>query len=161
MSDRFPISATVRALRRWGGVLFAPRRTVAELPIDEGRRDGLLLGTLYVVGTALYPMTETIATVASTHSLVALASGVARVLLTPIVVLVLAETLLGGSRGYRGSLFLVPLVVLGTVAHALVSFQLVGIPALWPDFAGAAAAGALALWSRKSIPTEPAAEASP
>ncbi len=160
MTDRSPVSITARALARWGGVLVAPRRTVAALAVEDGARDGLVLGTLYVIGTALYPMTDTIATGVSTHSLVALAAGVARVLLTPIVVLVLVETLLGGRRSYRGGLFLLPLVVLGTLAHVLASFEVVSIPALWPDFAGAAAAGALALWARKSIPVEPAAEAS-
>ncbi|MBV1861008.1 MAG: hypothetical protein KUG77_21505 [Nannocystaceae bacterium] len=148
-----------RALARWGGVLIAPRRTVAGLAADEGRRDGLVLGTLYVVGTALYPMAETIATVLSTHSLVALAAGVARVLLTPIVVLVFVETLLGGARSHRGGLFLLPLVVLGTLAHTLATLEIVSVPALWPDFAGAAAAGVVALWARKSIPVEPAQEA--
>jgi len=159
MSDRSPVSTTASALARWGGVLLAPRRTVAELTTGEGKRDGLVLGTLYVVGTALYPMADTIATVVSTHSLVALAAGVARVLLTPIVVLVLVETLLGGRRSYRGGLFLLPLVVVGTLAHMLASFEVLSIPALWPDFAGAAAAGGLALWARKSIPLEPAEEA--
>lgn len=131
---------------------------MAELSPDEGKRDGLVLGTLYVLGTALYPMTDTIATVVSTHSLVALAAGVARVLLTPIVVLVLVETLLGGPRSHRGGLFLLPLLVLGTLAHVLATFEIVSVPALWPDFAGAAAAGALALWARKAIPVEPALE---
>ncbi len=149
----------VEACARWGGALIAPRRTVAELSFDEGKRDGLVLGTLYVLGTALYPMTDTLATVVSTHSLVALATGVARVLLTPIVVLVLVETLLGGRRSHRGGLFLLPLLVLGTLAHVLAIFEIVSFPALWPDFAGAAAAGALALWARKAIPFDPAAEA--
>lgn len=150
--------AGIGAFARWGGVLIAPRRTVAELSFDEGKRDGLVLGTLYVIGTALYPMTDTIATVISTHSLVALAAGVARVLLTPIVVLVLVETLLGGRRSHRGGLFLLPLVVLGTLAHILATFQVVSFPALGPDFVGAAAAGALALWARKAVPVEPALE---
>ena len=160
MSDRSPVLTTASAFARWGGAMLAPRRTVAQLATGEGRRDGLVLGTLYVIGTALYPMAATIATVVSTHSLVALAAGVARVLLTPIVVLVLVETLLGGRRSYRGGLFLLPLVVLGTLAHVLATFEVVSIPALWPDFAGAAAAGGLALWARKSVPLEPAAEGS-
>lgn len=159
MSDRSLATTTASALARWGGALLAPRRTVAELTSGEGKRDGLVLGTLYVVGTALYPMTDTIATVVSTHSLVALAAGVARVLLTPIVVLVLVETLLGGRRSYRGGLFLLPLVVIGTLAHILTTSGLLSIPTLWPDFVGAAAAGGLALWARKSIPFEPATEA--
>ena len=78
--------------------MVAPRRTVGALGPDEGTRDGLALGSLYVIGTSIYPMTVAIATVVSTGSLVALASGVARVLLTPIVVLVLVETLLGSGE---------------------------------------------------------------
>lgn len=150
--------ATANALARWGGALIAPRRTVAALSAEDGARDGLVLGTLYVIGTALYPMTETLATVISTHSLVALASGVARVLLTPIVVLVLVETLLGGDRSHRGGLFLLPLVVAGTLAHVLATFEVWTVPALWPDFVGAAAAAGLALWARTSIPVEPTAK---
>lgn len=149
----------VGACARWGGALIAPRRTVAELSPAEGERDGLVLGVLYVVGTSLYPMTDTIATVVSTHSLVALAAGVARVLLTPIVVLVLVETLLGGRRSYRGGLFLLPLVVSGLLAHVLASFEVASFPALWPDFAGAAAAAGLALWTRTAIALEPTREA--
>lgn len=159
MADRSLGSATASVLARWGGALIAPRRTVAALRAEDGARDGLVLGTLYVIGTALYPMTDTLATVISTHSLVALASGVARVLLTPIVVLVLVETLLGGDRSHRGGLFLLPLVVLGTLAHMLATFEVLAIPALWPDFVGAAAAAGLALWTRTSIPVEPAAKA--
>ncbi len=154
----------LRTLERWGGVLLAPRRSVATLSADEGKRDGLALGTLYVVGTSLYPMTETLATVLSTHSLAALATGVARVLLTPIVVVVLIETVLGGARSHRGGLFLLPLVVLGTLAHVLASFDVVSFPALWPEVVGAIASGALALWARKAIvddaaPLAPTAEA--
>ena len=158
MPARPPLSALFEAIARWGGVLLAPRRTVAELKAGEGKRDGLVLGALYVAGTALYPMADTVATVVSTHSLVALAAGVARVLLTPIVVLVLVETLLGGRRSYRGGLFLLPLVVVGTSAHVLATLGVATLPMLWPDFAGAAAAGGLALWARKAIPSEPTPE---
>lgn len=144
----------LRALQRWGGALLAPRRTVAALHPDEGQRDGLWLGVLYVVGTSLYPMSKAIATVLSTGSLIALASGVARVLLTPIVVTVLTETLLGGRRSHRGGLALVPLVVVGTIAHILAVSRLPTLTGLWPDIVGALAAGALALWMRPAVPEQ-------
>ncbi len=132
-------------------MLVAPRRTVAALGPEEGRRDALVLGTLYVLGTSLYPMTAAIATVVSTHSIVALASGVARVLLTPIVVLVLVETILGGGRSHRGGSCLLPLVLVGTLAHAAATLALPTLPGLWPDILGALAAAGLALWIRPAV----------
>jgi len=143
------------ALARWGGAIVAPRRTVASLHPDEGARDGLMLGALYVLGTSVFPMTAAIATVVATHSVVALASGVARVLLTPVVVLVVAETLLGGRRSYRGGLTLLPLVLVGTLAHLLVMLKLPSLPGLWPDVVGAVGAAGYALWIRPAVPPEP------
>lgn len=148
------ITTLTRALSRWGGALVAPRRTVAALGPEDGGRDGLVIGLLYVLGTSVYPMTAAVATLLSTHSLVALASGVARVLLTPIVVLVLTETLLGRRRSYRGGVTLMPLLVVGTAAHALTLLRLPSLPGLWSDVIGAAGAVALALWMRPAIPLE-------
>lgn len=149
-----PTHPVLRALERWGAVLVAPRRTVAALHPDEGRRDGLILATLFVIGTSLYPMTSAVATVLSTHSLVALASGVARVLLTPILVSVLAETLLGGPRSYRGGLCLLPLVVVGTLVHGLALLEVQTLPGLWPDIVGGVGAAGLALWIRPAVVPE-------
>jgi hypothetical protein len=149
-----PKPAMLQALERWGGALVAPRRTVAALDIDAGARDGLVLGALYVVGTSIYPMTAAIASVIATHSIVALLSGVARVMLTPIVVLVLTETLLGSGRAYRGGVTLLPLVVVATLAHLLVLLQLPSLPGFWPDIVGAAAAAAYALWIRPAVPRD-------
>ena len=158
MADGSPVAAVTSALSRWGGALVAPRRTVGALGPDEGTRDGLALGSLYVIGTSIYPMTVAIATVVSTGSLVALASGVARVLLTPIVVLVLVETLLGSDRSYRGGLTLLPMVLVATVAHALALFQLPSLPNFWPDVVGAAATVAFTLWIRPAVQPEPTTE---
>ena len=61
-----PVRRTVaRALWRWGGMLIAPRRHVAQLDLDEGQRDGLTLGLLYLLGTSVLPMTESLATAIS------------------------------------------------------------------------------------------------
>ena len=103
----------------------------------------------------LHDAANSIATVVATHSVVALASGVARVLLTPIVVLVVAETLLGGRRSYRGGLTLLPLVLVGTLAHLLVMLKLPSLPGLWPDVVGAVGAAGYALWIRPAVPPEP------
>ncbi len=154
MADASPVAAVTSALSRWGGALVAPRRTVGALGPDDGTRDGLVLGSLYVIGTSIYPMTVAIATVVSTGSLVALASGVARVLLTPIVVLVLVETLLGSERSYRAGLTLLPMVLVTTIAHALALFQLPSLPTFWPDVAGAAATVGFALWIRSAVQPE-------
>lgn len=140
--------------------MVAPRRTVGALSPDEGGRDGLALGSLYVVGTSIYPMTVAIATVISTGSLVALASGVARVLLTPIVVLVLVETLLGSKRSYRAGVTLLPMVLVTTVAHVLALFQLPSLPSVWPDVVGASATVVFALWIRSVIVPEQPTESS-
>lgn len=158
MADGSPVTIVTSALSRWGGALVAPRRTVGALSPEEGTRDGLALGSLYVIGTSIYPMTVAIATVVSTGSLVALASGVARVLLTPIVVLVLVETLLGNERSYRAGLTLLPMVVVATAAHALALLQLPSLPGFWPDVVGAGATVAFALGIRSAVPPEPETE---
>ena len=50
------------ALQRWGGVFIAPRRHVASLALDEGQRDGLVLGLLYVIATGSLPIAASVAT---------------------------------------------------------------------------------------------------
>ncbi|MEM6292356.1 MAG: hypothetical protein AAGA54_13870 [Myxococcota bacterium] len=153
-----PTRQTVpRALWRWGGMFIAPRRHVAQLDMDEGQRDGLTLGLLYLLGTSVLPMTESVATVLATHSIVALLSGVGRVVLTPIVVIVLAETLLGSKRGYRGGICLLPLVVVGTLARMLAQLgSPIGGHPLLPDLVGGVLVAALALWIRSAVPPEAA-----
>ncbi len=154
-----PNSVFARALWRWGGVFLGPRRHVQRLRPDEGHRDGLLLGALYVLGTSVYPVAEAVASALATHSWLALASGLGRSLLAPVVVLVLIETVLGSRRSYRGGLCMVPLVVLGTLAHVATQLGLpVGGPPLWPEIAGGLLAGGLAWWIRPRVTPEASGE---
>lgn len=143
------------ALRRWGGVVLGPRRHVRSLAQDEGTRDGLLLGALYVAGTSVYPLAEALAGFLATGSWMPLASGLGRALLAPVLILVVVETLLGSKRSYRAGLCLIPLVVTGTVAHALAQMGVgLGGPPLWPEIAGGLLAAALAWWIRPAVSAE-------
>jgi hypothetical protein len=111
----------MRALVRWGGILVQPRATVRALGTDEGARDGWWLGALYLVGTSAYALAEALATLVAVRNLggvLAVAMVLGRGLLPPILVLVVAETVLGRARAHRRGLALVPLVVVGAATHA-------------------------------------------
>ena len=77
---------------------------------------------LYLLGTGIYPLAESIATllaVGNLGGLVGIGSVLGRALIAPILVLVAAETVLGRSRARLRGVALVPLVLVGTVMHAL------------------------------------------
>jgi len=112
----------LRALWRFGGILVQPRATASALRPDEGRRDGLWLGALYVLGTGALELMRGIATLKATANFsgaLMLAAALGRVLVVPIIVLVACETVLGRERSYRRGLLLVPLLVVVTLAHEL------------------------------------------
>ena len=105
------------ALRRWGGMLVAPRATVAVLPDDEGQRDGWWLVLLWVATSGL----------------------------VPVIALALAETILGPEKSHRRALVLVPMVALAVVLHDVSLARVVKWPWAGPVLAIAIAAGFAAL----------------
>jgi hypothetical protein len=152
------VASSLSALARWGGVLVAPRTTVAALPEQEGQRDGLWLGLLYVVGTSLYQLAEGVATLYAVRNysgLLAVASILGRALLAPILTLVVAETILGKERSHRRGLSLVPLVVVGSVVHmARQMGHSLPLSELGAAVAGAVLGVGLVAWIRPVVPPE-------
>jgi thiol-disulfide isomerase/thioredoxin len=110
---------------------------MATLGEDEGLRDGLWLGLLYLVGGHLYPVIEGLATLVAVRNWggVMVVFSALGVLLAPIFASILAETVLGSERGQRGGLCLAPLVVVSLGAQVLARSG-VGVP--WPSWAPAA-----------------------
>ncbi len=148
--------AWLRALDRWGGLLVRPRTTAARLHPAEGERDTWALGLLYLLGSEVYGLVEAVAGFAAmkdSSSLMMLGGQLAWALVPPLLTLVVAETLLGPARAYRRAVALLPLVVIGAVAHALRQ-QGVTLPA--PSWAveviGGSAGVALAGWIRGAVP---------
>jgi len=143
----------LRALWRYGGLLWRPRATARALAPDEGRWDGLVLGLLYVACVGTLDVLKGVAmarVTADLGGLLMLVSAVGRVLVAPIVVLVACETVLGRSRSHRRGLLLLPLVVVAAVAHEAAARGM-HVPALAPEIAGGLLSILLAWWVRPEL----------
>ena len=141
------MDSVASALRRYGGVMVAPRQAVARLRRGEGRYDGVILGLLYVFAVGSYDLIEGVAGLVATRDLGGLlmvASAAGRLALPPVLLLVAAETLLGESRAHRRGLALLPLLAVGVVAHELVWLG-VKAPNFAPELLGALG-GLLLTW---------------
>ncbi|MCH9680382.1 MAG: hypothetical protein K0V04_03025 [Deltaproteobacteria bacterium] len=115
-----------------------PRATVRELGPDEGARDGLWLGGLYLFALGTLEILRGIATARATANLsgvLMMLASVGRVLVVPIVVLVACETILGRARAHRRGLMLVPLVVVAALGHEL-AVHGYGLRAFVPEIVG-------------------------
>jgi len=145
------------ALRRYGGVLVAPRHAVAGLRRDEGRHDGLILGLLYAFAVGSYGLIEAMAGLVATRDLgglMMLASAAGRLALPPVLLVVAAETLLGERRAHRRALALLPLLAVGVIAHEL-PWLGVKVPAFAPEVLGAVL-GLVLVWRiRPAIEPDP------
>lgn len=150
-----PAPGPIAALGRWGTALLGPRRYASAAEPTVGQRDALWLGALFVVGTALYPVAEAVATLWATRNLnggLMLASALGRALLAPIITLVVVETILGDKRRHQRAIGLLPLVILGTAAHALRQMGAsVSLPMFAPEIAGAVLGAGLAFWIRPAV----------
>lgn len=147
-----------RVLQRYGGMLVRPRATVAALDPKEGLHDGSWLGLLYLLGGHVHALMEAVATAVAVRNwsgLLVLGSQLGRSLLAPILVLLVAETVLGPGRRHRRGLCLVPLLLVA-VASELLSRG--GIappwPRLGPALVGGLASAGLAAWIRPAITCE-------
>jgi hypothetical protein len=150
------MSPLLRALWRYGGMLVQPRTTARALRADEGRWDGLVLGVLYVLcvgtlellrGVAMFRVSPDLG------GLLMLVSGLGRVLVAPIVVLVACETVLGRARSHRRGLLLLPLLVVAALAHEAAA-QGVHVRELVPEIAGGLLCIALAWWVRPELASQ-------
>lgn len=151
----------IRALHRYGGMLVHPRATARALRADEGALDGLWLGLLYLLSVGTLDILRGVATARVTANLsgaLMLLAAVGRVLVVPIVVLVVCETVLGRARSYRRGLMLVPLLLTVAVAHELAA-QGLALGNYVPEIVGGLLSLGLALWVRDAIAAEPEASA--
>jgi cytochrome c biogenesis protein CcmG/thiol:disulfide interchange protein DsbE len=147
-------------LERVGGVLIAPRRTLADLSPETGQRDGLALLGAYLLAVGLLPIGDAVADFWALRSLGA-APGLLRGLLPALPWLLGAaalDWLLGAGRVHRVALCLVPLLVIEGLAHLLGD---VGVALPGPAFAapalGGLAAALLAVRVRAAIAPAPGA----
>lgn len=142
----------VSALTRWGGVLLRPRATVAALAPDERRLDGLILGTLYVLGSQLLRLAEGMAAFEATRNLgglLGVAAALGRAVLPAVLLIFLVESLLPPSRRAIASSLLVPLVLLAASARLLLQFGVVVPgPVYLPEVVATVWAAGIALWIR-------------
>jgi L-lactate permease len=142
-------------LDRFGGWLVRPRAHAATIHPDDGRWDAVVLGVLYAVGTSVYPIVEAVAALLAVRDfggLLAFATALGRVVIAPLLVLVAVETVLGPARSYQRAAGLLPLVIVGTAAHAARQFGW-SVPggAFAPDIVGGLLGIALAWWIRDAI----------
>jgi hypothetical protein len=152
MSERMP--SFLAAMQRWGGILIQPRATLARLSEQEGRYDWWLLAGLFVLGSQVEHLTAAVARFQVFRQVLLLVNALAISLLTPLLVGLLVETLVGAARSRYRHLPLVALVVVATVAN-LLRQQGVVLPGphYLPEMLGTVWAAGLALWIRKTIPT--------
>lgn len=143
---------------RWGGLLVAPRRTVAALTSGDGRRDGLWLCGLYLAGTELPELIAALAALAAVRDaggVMMFASVVARVLLVPVLALLVAEMVLGRARAYRRAVVLLPLLLGATALRGLSQFGWDPPGArIFYDVAFALFGVGLVAWVRRHVPPE-------
>jgi L-lactate permease len=142
-------------LDRWGGWLVRPRAQAAEVRPGDARRDVIALAVLYMLGTSVYPIVEAFASLwalRDVNALLPFASAIGRVVLAPLLVLVAVETVLGSARSYQRAIGLLPLVIVGTAAHAArqLGISIPGGPYV-PDIVGGLLGVALAWWIRDCI----------
>lgn len=136
--------AVIGLLERIGGVLVAPRRTLANLPPETGQRDGAALLSAYLLAVGLLPIGDALADFWALRSLGA-APGLLRALL-PALPWLLAATaldwLLGAGRAHRVALCLVPLLVIAALAQLLADL---GLALPGPSYASSVLGGLAAL----------------
>lgn len=152
------MTALLQALRRYGGLLLAPRATVRALRPDEGLRDGLWLGGAYLLAMGTFELLEALVTLRATPDLgglVMLLAAVGRTLVAPILVLVACETVLGRARAHRRGLYLVPLLLVAGLAHEAGVHGL-RLPFYVAPVIGAVLAIALAWWTKGEVMPEEA-----
>jgi thiol-disulfide isomerase/thioredoxin len=150
---------------RQGGMLVAPRRTVAALAPDQGTRDGTWAVLAYLVAGRLDQIVAAIARIVRLGSLDALLMSLADIgisLLPPVAATFGAELVLGRARGHRASVTLAPLVLSAAVGAFMQAAGWRFEPSWSLDAFGVVAVLGLALWIRRAVPpVSPAAPAGP
>lgn len=143
------------AVQRFGGILIRPKATLLGLRADEGRHDQWVLTGLFVLGSQIERLTETVARFEVFRSVLLLFNGFALALLTPVLIGFMVEGVVGAKRSRYRQLPLVALVLVATLGNLL---RQQGVtwpgPRYLPEMIGAAWALLLALWIRKRMPVD-------
>lgn len=141
---------------RSGGMLVAPRRTVAALGEDDGRRDGTWALLVWLLGVHVIDLFQVAARVGALRNFDAVFGGVADVaisLLPPFVATFVVELALGTGRSHRAGTCLVPMLVMGAALHMFeTAGMLRALPAWLPDVVAGVAAVAMALFVKQAVP---------
>jgi hypothetical protein len=147
------MTAALTALQRWGGILIRPRATLEALGPAEGRHDWWWLAGLFVLGSQIQHLTETLARFQAFRSALLLLNGLALALLTPLLVGMLAEGIVGAQRRRYCNLPVAALVAVAVLAN-LLRQQGVVLPGphVLPELLGTLWAAGLAVWIRKAMP---------
>jgi hypothetical protein len=147
------MSSFLAAMQRWGGILIQPRATLTRLTDHEGRYDWWLLAGLFVLGSQVQHLTEAVARFQAFRSVLVFVNALAISLLTPLLVGLLVEGLVGSARSRYRHLPLVALVLVTVVANLLRQQGVVlPGPRYLPEILGTLWAAGLGLWIRRSIP---------
>jgi thiol-disulfide isomerase/thioredoxin len=151
------VSGVLSFFARLGGMLVAPRRTVAALEPSAGARDGTWAVLAYVVAGKVDAIVAALARVVRLGSADALLMSVADLglsLLPPVAATFVAELVLGRARGHRAGLTLAPLVGVAAFGSFVAAVGWRFEPSWIGDALGVAAALGVALWIRPAVPTE-------
>ena len=150
------IAALLAWIDRQGGMLVAPRQTLASLHPDEGARDGTWVLLAYLLAAHVDDVVAGIARVVSLKSFDALLTGAADVaigLVAPFLATFAIELMLGRGRSYRAALCLAPMLAIAVVLHLAESFGLLVWPSRWlPGAIAGVPCLALALFVKDAIP---------
>lgn len=157
------MSRVVHGMLAWvdrqGGMLVAPRATVAKLGEDDGARDGTWALLVWLLAVHTLDLVAVTARIGALRSLDATVGGVAELalgLLPPFAATFLIEWTLGRGRSHRAGTCLAPLLATGAawrVLEVLGVLPATGAATTWvgPTVAAAAAIG-LAAWVRNAVP---------
>lgn len=146
-------------LDRQGGMLVAPRATVAKLGEDDGGRDGTWALLVWLLAVHTLDLVTVAARVGALRNLDSIVGGVAELalgLLPPFAATFVVEWTLGRGRSHRAGTCLAPLLAIGGLWRLLEIAGVLpatGAATVWvgPAIAAAAAIG-LAAYVRNHVP---------
>ena len=136
---------------RQGGMLTAPRRTLAALGPDEGARDGTWAVLVYMLAVHVADVIAAIARLVALRD-IGVVADVAMGLVVPFMSTFAVELALGKGRAHRAGVCLAPLLLVATVLHLLGVAGVAGWPWRWlPGVIAGVCAVAFAAWLRPAI----------
>lgn len=153
------MTSLLQWIDRQGGMLVAPRRTVAALGPDQGARDGTWALLVWLLAVGVLDVFAAAARIGALRNFDAVLGGLADValsLLPPFVATFAIELVLGTTRAHRAGSCLAPMLATGAVFSLVEAAGLWRISPSWlPAAIAAAAACLLAVHVRSAVPERP------